>query len=211
MLRPGENAGVQAAGVRAPMSKQASMSKRAKEQAFVAMVLAAGLSSCTFLLDFDKPIEAGAADSGIQAIDGGAEADALPSIDAGGSVTCAAHEPNDILTAPSLIAPSTVEAAICPDDDVDFYQFSILEENELSITLGFTTPGSDLNMRLYNDASQVVVAAVGTDGAEQITRGPTQSNPLPAGDYRIEVFSATGDATVDYDLTLAITAAATAR
>ncbi len=197
MLRAGEN-------WRSYASSTLPSGRRLGGTLAVGIALATA-ASCTLILDFDEPIEAGESDAAAPAIDATPPPDAAPSIDAIGSATCDAHEPNNDLDTVATITPGIQSAAICPDDDVDFYGFSLLADTELTITLTFDNSSSDLNLRLYNDAGAVVVASVGTDATELIQRGPTMSNALPAGTYRIEVFSVTGDITVDYDLNLELT------
>jgi hypothetical protein len=176
--------------------------KRASQAGLAAMGFAVGLGGCTFLLDFDEPLDPGASDASPPAIDAADVADASPAADAALAANCDAFEPNDTLATPAAITPGALAAAICPDADGDFYSFSLLGSTNLTITLAFDNTSSDLNLRLYNSADEVVAAAVGTDATEQIVRGPAQTNELPAGTYRIEVFSATADSTLDYDLTL---------
>ncbi len=190
MLRPAEKQG-----------SRSSWTKRPWRPAMAVIGFAACLGGCTFLLDFDEPLEPGASDAAIE-FDAPNIPDADTSADAATAANCEEFEPNDTLETPIAINPGTLAAAICPDADGDFYSFALLGNTNLTITLSFDNSSSDLNLRLYNAADDVVAAAVGTDATEQIVRGPAQTNELPAGTYRIEVFSATGDSTVDYDLTL---------
>jgi len=178
----------------------------------VCLGFAASLGGCTALLDFSEPIEpANNADAAVETVDATPAVDALTAFDAAAAANCEAFEPNDSLATPSPITPGTIAAAICPDADSDFYSFSLLGNTNLTVTLVFDNASSDLNLRLYNTADAVVAAAVGTDATEQILRGPATANELPAGTYRVEVFSATGDSTLDYDLTLDLAVGAASR
>lgn len=178
----------------------------------VCLGFAASLGGCTALLDFSEPIEpANNADAAVETVDATPAVDALTAFDAAAAANCEAFEPNDSLATPSPITPGTIAAAICPDADSDFYSFSLLGNTNVTVTLVFDNASSDLNLRLYNTADAVVAAAVGTDATEQILRGPATANELPAGTYRVEVFSATGDSTLDYDLTLDLAVGAASR
>ena len=181
------------------------------------LVIAIGLcsASCSLLLDFDKPIEAGREDAASP--DGSGSEDATAAFDATNldasnlepdaqtAANCAAYEPNDSLDEPIGITPMSIDAAICPDADQDFYSFFMLNNTNLSITLVFDNANSDLNLTLYNSMGAVVAAAVGTDSTEAINRGPALGNALPGGAYRIAVPSVTGYVSVDYTLTLTLT------
>lgn len=212
MLRPGEKQGFGSSLIKVPTRRawatrfprgfgQRFASALVGSGAALAFGLGASLAGCTFLLDFDEPLDPGNADASA-VFDARDVADAGASFDAALAANCDAFEPNDTLVTPAAITPGVLQAAICPDADVDFYSFSLLGNTNLTITLAFDNESSDLNLRLYNEAGAVVAAAVGTDAVEQIVRGPAQTNELPAGTYRVEVFSATADSTLDYDLTL---------
>lgn len=202
MLRPGEK-----------RMRSSIWTRRPRRPALLAVGLAISLGGCTFLLDFDDPVEPVDDDAGADAstVDAGDTPDAADVVDASTALNCTAFEPNDSLAEASAITPSSIDAAICPDADGDFYSFALLADTNLTVTLTFDNATSDLNLQLYNSADTVVAAAVGTDATEQILRGPAQGNALPAGTYRIEVLSATGDSTIDYNLTLAVATAAAAQ
>tara|TARA_R110002096_G_scaffold77896_7_gene183336 strand:+ start:84121 stop:84795 length:675 start_codon:yes stop_codon:yes gene_type:complete len=211
MLRPGEKQGFGSSLIKVPTHRawatrftQGFAQSLAGSGAAIGLALGFGasLAGCTFLLDFDEPLETGNADAASADFDAGDVADAGASFDAALAANCNAFEPNDTLLTPAAISPGALDAAICPDADADFYSFSLLGNTNLTITLAFDNESSDLNLRLYNEANAVVAAAVGTDAVEQIVRGPAQTNELPAGTYRVEVFSATADSTLDYNLTL---------
>lgn len=195
MLRPGEKRGRSSRGTR-----------QSRGQRLFAVGLALSLGGCSFLLDFDEPVGPGGADAGVDAstVDAGDTPDAaVDTADAAAAANCDAFEPNDSLATPTAISPMSLAAAICPNDDEDFYSFDMLANTDVTVSLSFDNSASNLDVELYNAADTLVGAAIGDVALEEIVRGPTQGNPLPAGTYRIKVLSKTPD-TIDYELTLGL-------
>ena len=171
------------------------------------VLLVAGLlgpAGCSFLLDFDESVadedaaveDAGEADAGI---------DAMPAPDAIAAVNCAVAEPNETLETAVLITPGNLDAGYCPDDDADFYRFTLPVDSDLRLTLSFATEVADLNMQLMDSDGIVIVLAAGSESPEVISRTLAGANQLSAGDYVVQVGRVEGTEDVDYTLGLEIT------
>lgn len=161
--------------------------------------LAVGSANCSFLLDFDKDIEA-SIDAEPTEID-------AASADARIAEFCDAYEPNDEQVAGVQIDPGSYDAALCATDDVDFYAFSIAVDVAVTVRINFENgDGEDLNLRLLDNAGVVQTEAATSGGVEEIVHSKGSANPLPAGAYALEVYSTgTSNANIDYSLTLEVT------
>ncbi|MCP4447650.1 MAG: hypothetical protein GY811_20275 [Myxococcales bacterium] len=197
MMRPGEKRGHSSAR-RTSSSGPALLS--------IGLALSAG--GCSVLLDFDEPIGPGSSDAGADADAGIADAADMPDASAAADAetavaNCIAFEPNDSLAAPAAITPMTLAASICPGTtDVDFYSFVLAASNNLTISLAFDSPTSNLDLEVYNSMDELVAATEGDTSIEQIVLSQAQGNDLPEGTYRIKILSETPEDSVDYDLTL---------
>lgn len=107
----------------------------------IAALATAGLMTtggCSLLLDFggDEPT----GDGGINV---GSDAFIIP------PAACMASEPNNEYASPVDITPGTLDAAICPGVDKDYYRFELTQDAEVTITATFDHAIGDLGMELY--------------------------------------------------------------
>jgi Bacterial pre-peptidase C-terminal domain len=149
------------------------------------VVLVAG---CSFLLDFDAPLDA--ADAG--------SPDGLPD---GADFA----EPNDTFATAYVIGSGTKSGlSIAPRGDEDFYRFTLATPRDLVVILRFTQATGDLDLELYDSAQQRIGASTGNDDDEEIARTEALANQLAAGDYYIRVFGFDGQYTNDYSLEIQV-------
>ncbi len=164
------------------------------------------LGGCTFLLDFDTPVSA--EEDADASVDSGADATVIDAmVDAQTVLYCAASEDNNSLSQTKPLPAGTLEAAICPNTDLDFYSFELAMDVDLTISLSFDNTTSDLNLHLFDAMGSIVASATGTGALEEIIRGPGTVDALDAGNYRVEVVALDHDASLDYTLTLSRTPA----
>jgi hypothetical protein len=153
---------------------------------------------CSLLLDFSP--KAAPADAAIDAPYNHSE--------------CQYMEPNDTIATATAISPGvdTGPAAVCPlvmgVDDLDFYKFTVpAGTTKVTVTSTFQNKLGDLDMKLYNAASEAVVAAsLGFTDGETITC-PGSSPPCPTlspGDYVFEVYGAEAGVTNAYTFAVAL-------
>jgi hypothetical protein len=161
------------------------------------VMLAPLLASCSLILDFsDSEIPK---DAAIDAPYTQAE--------------CDYKEPNDSLDTAVAITPADVgPAAICAatPEDHDFYRFTV-PANTTSVTVKIsfmTSPTGDLDLRLYDGTTHVVLSQSRGFGNDETITCPAASPAcamLAAGDYIFEVFPAVNGAVNAYDIALTIT------
>jgi Bacterial pre-peptidase C-terminal domain len=158
------------------------------------VMLASLLCGCSLILDFsDSAIPKDAA------ID-------MPYTQA----ECDYKEPNDTLDTAAMITTADVgPAAICAGatEDHDFYRFTVpAGTTSVTIKISFTSsPTGDLDLRLYDGTTHVVVSQSRGFGNDETITCPASSPAcamLAAGDYIFEVFPAVNGAVNAYDISL---------
>ena len=125
---------------------------------------------------------------------------------------CDYKEPNDTLETAAMITPADVgPAAICAgaSEDHDFYRFTVpAGTTSVTIKISFTSSIGDLDLRLYDGTTHVVVSQSRSFGDDETITCPASSPAcamLAAGDYIFEVFPAVNGAVNAYDISLATT------
>ena len=113
---------------------------------------------------------------------------------------CELGEPNDSLPSAARIdTGSTLQLAVCPAGDVDFFAFDVAPADTLYIEVVFENGNGDgdLDIRLYNAAGRMVDLSAGFGNTETIDR-----DDLEAGTYILEVHGYTALIENDYDLSV---------
>ena len=124
-------------------------------------------------------------------------------------IECDYKEPNDTAGAAALFDATEVgPAAICSDDDRDFYKVTIPANASVEVRINFVNRASgDLDLRLYDRTGTTVLAqSRGFASEEKIVcpgAAPT-CMMLPADDYIFEVFPAIAGAMNRYDIAVTI-------
>lgn len=142
---------------------------------------------CSFVLDWDiKP------DAGLD------------------PAACALLEPNDsIAAAMPIAAGATGPAAICVAGDLDYYRFSVVDGQSVTITVSFDISNTqDLDIFVYDGGGTLISSGVTFGPSQEVVACPG-TNPLcpslPTGDYYFLVEGGSPTVRNLYDITLAIT------
>lgn len=152
------------------------------------------LAGCSLILDFDDPP---------------APPDAI-AIDAIPNDACTFGEPNETRQAAFPLTPVTGQlAAICEDGDRDFYSFSVLAGQAVTIEILFGQVGTagDLELRLYDETGMPEAMSLSIDADERIVcpgSMPT-CGQLAEGNYFFEVYGYEDAQVNAYTLNFAVT------
>lgn len=121
---------------------------------------------------------------------------------------CAYKEPNDSVdTAAMITASDTGPAAICADDQGDFYKFTVAGATTVTVGIQFTNrPGGDLDLELLDAAGVRQSISRGFGDGETITcpGSAPACAALADGDYVMRVFPATSGSVNAYTFSVAI-------
>lgn len=112
------------------------------------------------------------------------------------SSACPWDEDNDRESASVLELSQTVEGYLCPQEDVDWYEFEISAQSDLAtVHLGFKDPISPLNLvyEIYQKGSETVVAKPEPEEAATTTAPLSIVHKLEPGKYEIGVYDQSGD------------------
>jgi hypothetical protein len=118
---------------------------------------------------------------------------------------CEQFEPNDRLDDGVAIAPGALQAAICGDEDSDYFLFDLDGKQDMSVDLTFEAGDNDLELQLYENTNGTLLEiSTGMDGDERIEHSEEVSGRLPAGNYGVRVFGRVPEAQNGYELTLTV-------
>jgi hypothetical protein len=127
------------------------------------VVAVVAFSGCSWMLDFDGEIT-----------------DAAPP-----PPDASRYEPNDTFAEATGIecGKSYGPVAVEPAGDRDLYRFTLSKARAVAIDLLFAESDGDLDLVLWTGAGEQVAASAGSDDNERVVI----TDPLPAGDYVVEV------------------------
>jgi len=92
------------------------------------------------------------------------------------------HEPNESTGAASPVAPGSLDAVICDDQDHDFYSVEIVGSADLTATLTFVDAEGDLDLAIWDDRGN----EIGFSGTSNSTEQASVAG-LVTGTYYVEV------------------------
>lgn len=139
-----------------------------------AFALAMLCGGCSLILDFDKPPEPGPIDAAVT------------------EELCLAFEPNGSPTEATVIAPGDYMAAICVGGESDYYRITLDGSQGVLATITFDNRGGDgdIDLRLLtaDGATSIDESRTSNDVEDVMCPGGIFCNdPLPAGDYLLQV------------------------